>query len=97
MTILSRSHTRHLLSDGMAATTPIDRSKNLLFYGDNLQVLKEHIATESIDLVYLDPPFNSNRTYNVLFKHKTGKEANAQIQAFDDTWTWGQDDEDYVS
>jgi len=77
----------------MAATTPIDLSKNLLFYGDNLQVLREHIANESIDLVYLDPPFNSNRTYNVLFKHKTTSETNAQIQAFDDTWTWSQDDE----
>lgn len=74
-------------SDKLTAVT------NRLHYGDNLDVLKQHIPAESVDLVYLDPPFNSNRTYNVLFKHKSGDEAGAQIQAFDDTWTWGQDDE----
>lgn len=66
---------------------------NRLFYGDNLDVLRKHITTESVDLIYLDPPFNSNRSYNVLFKHKTGKEAQAQIEAFDDTWTWSQEAE----
>jgi site-specific DNA-methyltransferase (adenine-specific) len=45
---------------------------NKLFYGDNLDVLREHIASESVDLVYLDPPFNSNANYNILFKSKTG-------------------------
>lgn len=69
-------------------TTP-----NALYYGDNLEVLRRDIATESVDMVYLDPPFNSNRSYNVLFKHKTGTEAQAQIEAFDDTWTWSQDSE----
>lgn len=65
-----------------------DVQKNTLFYGDNLPILREHIANESIDLVYLDPPFNSNRTYNVLFKDESGKESEAQITAFDDTWHW---------
>jgi site-specific DNA-methyltransferase (adenine-specific) len=61
---------------------------NTLFYGDNLPILREYIASESVDLIYLDPPFNSNRTYNVLFKDESGREAEAQIEAFDDTWHW---------
>ena len=66
---------------------------NKLYYGDNLDVLREHIPTESVDLIYLDPPFNSNRSYNVLFKEKSGTEAQAQIEAFDDTWTWSHETE----
>lgn len=66
---------------------------NTLYYGDNLDVLKAHIATESVDLIYLDPPFNSNRSYNVLFKTHSGDEAQAQIEAFDDTWHWSQQTE----
>lgn len=61
---------------------------NTLYYGDNLKVLREHIPNESVDLIYLDPPFNSNRSYNVLFKDESGREAPAQITAFDDTWHW---------
>src|SRR5512141_2892242 len=61
---------------------------NTLFYGDNLPILREHLADESVDLVYLDPPFNSNRSYNVLFKNESGQEAEAQITAFADTWHW---------
>ena len=61
---------------------------NTLYYGDNLPILREHIADESVDLVYLDPPFNSNRSYNVLFKEESGRESEAQITAFDDTWHW---------
>lgn len=61
---------------------------NTLFYGDNLPVLREYIADASIDLIYLDPPFNSNRSYNVLFKDEHGQDAGAQIQAFEDTWQW---------
>ncbi len=62
---------------------------NKLFYGDNLEVLHDHIADESVDLVYLDPPFNSNRSYNVIFaRHGSIKDASAQIEAFDDTWHW---------
>jgi len=67
--------------------------RNQLYYGDNLDVLREHIATESVDLVYLDPPFNSNRSYNVLFSERSGLESQAQIEAFDDTWTWSQEAE----
>lgn len=63
---------------------------NRLFYGDNLVVLREHIASESVDLIYLDPPFNSNRSYNVLFKSHSGEDSQAQIEAFDDTWRWSQ-------
>lgn len=67
--------------------------KGKLYYGDNLEVLRSHIPSESVDLIYLDPPFNSNATYNVLFKSpKTGDDSSSQIQAFDDTWHWGEDD-----
>jgi DNA modification methylase len=57
---------------------------NTLFYGDNLPILRDYIADESVDLVYLDPPFNSNRGYNVLFRDESGIESESQIQAFDD-------------
>jgi len=63
---------------------------NALYYGDNLSVLRESIATESVDLIYLDPPFNSQANYNVLFKEPSGKAAGAQIEAFEDTWHWGE-------
>ena len=66
---------------------------NTLYYGDNLKILREHLETESVDLIYLDPPFNSNRNYNVLFKDESGKEAEAQITAFEDTWHWTQEAE----
>lgn len=69
-------------------------TKNTLFYGDNLPILREHIPDDSIDLVYLDPPFNSNRSYNVLFRDEGGHAADAQLTAFDDTWHWGQQAED---
>lgn len=63
---------------------------NALYYGDNLDVLRESIASGSVDLVYLDPPFNSQANYNVLFKGPSGKGADAQIEAFEDTWHWGE-------
>ncbi len=63
--------------------------KNTLYYGDNLIVLKEHILDNSIDLIYLDPPFNSKRAYNVLFSTPKGHKSEAQITAFEDSWTWG--------
>jgi len=63
---------------------------NVLYYGDNLDVLRQHIADEAVDLVYLDPPFNSNATYNVLFSEQDGSRAAAQVLAFDDTWEWNQ-------
>ncbi len=67
--------------------------ENRLYYGDNLVILQRHIADESVDLVYLDPPFNSNANYNVLFKEKDGSQAASQIHAFVDTWTWDNEDE----
>jgi site-specific DNA-methyltransferase (adenine-specific) len=67
--------------------------KNRLYFGDNLEILRKEIASESVDLVYLDPPFNSNATYNVLFAEKSGKKSAAQIAAFDDTWQWGLESE----
>ena len=67
--------------------------RNALYYGDNLAVLREHVADESVDLVYLDPPFNSNASYNVLFRERTGEESPAQIRAFTDTWEWTQETE----
>lgn len=62
---------------------------NALYYGDNLDILREHIEKESIDLIYLDPPFNSKRDYNVLFKSPKGQSSDAQITAFEDSWVWG--------
>ncbi len=61
---------------------------NTLYYGDNLDVLRQHIADESIDLIYLDPPFNSNATYNVLFGEQDGSQSGRRIMAFEDTWHW---------
>ncbi len=63
---------------------------NALYYGDNLAMLRENIATESVDLVCLDPPFNSNTNYNVLFRSPAGVGSQAQIEAFEDTWDWGR-------
>jgi site-specific DNA-methyltransferase (adenine-specific) len=62
--------------------------KNTLYYGDNLEVLRKHFPPECIDLIYLDPPFNSKADYNILFKEKSGKKSVAQAQAFTDSWTW---------
>jgi site-specific DNA-methyltransferase (adenine-specific) len=73
----------------MAAELPT----NLLYFGDNLGWLREHGAfpDASVDLVYLDPPFNSNRSYNVLFKESDVRESEAQIHAFEDTWSWDRE------
>jgi len=68
-------------------------SQNTLYYGDNLPILREYVSDESIDLIYLDPPFNSSRSYNVLFKDEGGAESESQITAFEDTWHWGHDAE----
>ncbi len=75
----------------MSKTKPTfkgDATANHLYYGDNLQVLRDSIADESIDLFYLDPPFNSQANHNVLFKAPTGEQSKAQIEAFEDTWHW---------
>jgi adenine specific DNA methylase Mod len=63
---------------------------NHLYYGDNLDILRNNIADESVDLIYLDPPFNSQATYNVLFKATSGQQSEAQIEAFEDTWHWNE-------
>src|SRR6266536_1677632 len=67
--------------------------KNQLYYGDNLTVLRDYVADESVDLIYLDPPFNSRADYNVLFAEKDGTRSSSQITAFEDTWEWNIDAE----
>jgi site-specific DNA-methyltransferase (adenine-specific) len=81
--------------DSLPATTHYGGRKRFaggrmgnLYYGDNLEILRNQIASESIDLIYLDPPFNSNANYNVLFKAPDGHESHAQMEAFEDTWHW---------
>src|ERR1700693_2835682 len=63
---------------------------NGLYYGDHLTILRESIPDASVDLIYLDPPFNSNASYNVLFKAPGGEQSQAQIEAFEDTWHWNE-------
>lgn len=65
-------------------------TKNALYYGDNLQILRDYVGDRSVDLVYLDPPFQSNQDYNILFREQDGKRAAAQIKAFSDTWEWNE-------
>lgn len=72
-------------------------SPNALLYGDNLDVLRHSVASESVDLIYLDPPFNSNRNYNVIFARRASGSDTAQIQAFDDTWRWTQTTDDQLA
>ena len=64
---------------------------NKLYYGDNLDVLRRYVKDESVDLVYLDPPFNSRQDYNVLFAEKDGTRSASQIMVFEDTWEWNQE------
>ena len=63
---------------------------NSLYYGDNLDILRSYVQDESADLIYLDPPFNSNQTYNILFQEKDGSQSASQIKAFGDTWHWDE-------
>ncbi len=70
-----------------------DEWKNKLYFGDNLGIMREHIEDESVDLIYLDPPFNSKASYNILFGEKNGTQSGAQITAFEDTWQWGNESE----
>jgi len=65
-------------------------AENVLYYGDNLDILRRYIKDESVDLIYLDPPFKSEQDYNVLFAEHNGSRAAAQIRAFEDTWRWDQ-------
>jgi len=66
-------------------------TENLLYYGDNLYILRRYLKDESVDLIYLDPPFKSNQDYNVLFEEQNGSRSKAQIKAFEDTWRWDQE------
>src|SRR5580692_6410451 len=66
---------------------------NELYCGDNLEILRDYFPPDSVDLVYLDPPFNSDQNYNLLFREKDGSKSNSQIMAFEDTWEWNQDAE----
>ena len=70
---------------------------NTLYYGDNLPILRDYFPSASVDLIYLDPPFNSNRSYNVLFKDESGRDSEAQITAFEDSWHWGRSTEELYS
>lgn len=65
-------------------------ARNTLYYGDNLDIIQRYLPDESVDLIYLDPPFNSDQDYNVLFAEKNGSQSRAQIKAFEDTWHWDQ-------
>ena len=69
--------------------------KNKLYFGDNLDILRDKIPDNFVDLIYLDPPFQSGRTYNIIFQPKDGeiKGANAEIKTFEDTWEWGMEAE----
>jgi site-specific DNA-methyltransferase (adenine-specific) len=69
----------------------VSPEKNKLYYGDNYDVLKRYVKDETVDLVYLDPPFNSRQDYNVLFAEKDGTQSSSQIHAFEDTWEWNID------
>src|SRR5438067_755803 len=64
--------------------------ENAIYYGDNLDVLRRYAESESVDLIYLNPPFKSNQDYNVLFAERDGTRAAPQIKAFKDTWRWDQ-------
>ena len=64
-----------------------------LYYGDNLDILRRYLKDETVDLVYLDPPFNSAQDYNAFFHEKDGTDAASQIRAFEDTWHWNVESE----
>jgi len=61
-------------------------TENVLYYGDNLEILRRYIENESVDLVHLDPPFKTDQDYDILFAERNGSQAAAQIKAFEDTW-----------
>ena len=68
--------------------------KNTLYYGGNLKILREYIASSSVDLIYLDPPFKSGKDYNILYKEPGGEKSIAQVKVFEDTWHWGVESEE---
>ena len=76
--------------DQLMTVKKAERRENVLYYGDNLEVMRRYVRDGSVNLVYLDPPFNSNRDYNVLFLEHDGARAAAQVKAFKDTWEWDE-------
>ena len=70
------------------------KMENTLYFGDNLDILRRYIPDESVDLIYLDPPFKSGKDYNILFEEKNGSKSRAQIKAFEDTWYWDKTSEE---
>lgn len=86
------SKSRRLVQESLEQLQP-KLATNLLYYGDNLDILRRYIPDDSIDLIYLDPPFSSNREYNVIFKNESGRKSDAQMLAFEDYWHWGPDAE----
>ncbi len=82
---------RRTLSPVLPSSQTVSTEKNKLYYGDNLEVLRRYVKDESVDLIYLDPPFNSRQDYNVLFAEKDGTQSSSQIHAFEDTWEWNTD------
>lgn len=87
--------TRTFPANSLQRAVPVEsrrvNPKNQLYYGDNLDVLRRYIQDESVDLIYLDPPFNSRQDYNVLFAERDGSRSSSQIMAFEDTWEWNLD------
>jgi len=81
----------HLLLTSSPMPPQANPAPNKLYYGDNLTVLRDYIPSQSVDLIYLDPPFNSRQDYNVLFAEKDGARSASQITAFKDTWEWNQE------
>lgn len=81
---------RSLCSSPERCAVVASNKRNQLFYGDNLQILRNYIADESVDLVYLDPPFNSKQDFNVIFKENDGKKSTSQELVFEDTWRWNE-------
>ena len=70
---------------------------NVLYYGDNLDILRKYLDDESVDLIYIDPPFNSKQAYNIIFSETNGTSSQAQIRAFEDTWHWTEQTEQTYS
>jgi site-specific DNA-methyltransferase (adenine-specific) len=80
-----------MLNLSLSNYSKLSFNTNALYYGDNLEILRHKVPTESIDLIYLDPPFNSQADYNILFKESTGEQSTAQVQAFSDFWHWNSE------
>jgi 16S rRNA G966 N2-methylase RsmD len=85
--ISTSSRAQRMGSDVEGNNRPmIDLATNVLYYGDNLDILRRYLPDAAVDLVYLDPPFNSNRDDNVIFRDESGKTSDARLLAFEDTW-----------